>query len=153
MLGLFAHLLRALVRFPLRCLCALPPCEHLGSVHENGDFNRLTHRVLGVAEQIRYCDRKANVFFDTYDGYKHGPYDPMHDPINCTWGFHRPPLLQEEGSVTCHTSKEAVLAARAKEARLRRWNVQPNMGIFQNYNGKQVWSINDRVVDLYREYI
>ena len=43
------------------------------------------HTVLGVAEQIRYCDRKANPWFDT----PRSGYDMNLDPINCTWGFHR----------------------------------------------------------------
>ena len=127
-------------------------CEDLGDPHENGDFNRLTHRVVGVAEQIRFCDRRANVFFDTYDGAKHGPYDPMKNPINCTWGFHRPPLLPEEGRPTCHTSRLVAMEARAKEMK-RRWSRQPNTGIYMAYNGAQVWSTNDRVHDLYQEYV
>ena len=123
-------------------------CEDLGSAAANREFNQITHRVLGVAEQIRYCDRRANTWFDA----PRGSYDPMRNPINCTWGFHRPPLLPESGSPTCLTSRAAVLAERAKET-TRRWTTQGNQGIFANYNGVQTWSTNDRVVDYYRQYI
>ena len=54
-------------------------CEDLGSPSENRHFNEIIHRVLGVAEQIRYCDRRANTFFD-HKLTK--PYDPMRNPIN-----------------------------------------------------------------------
>ena len=53
-------------------------CEDLGSASANREFNQITHRVLGVAEQIRYCDRRANTHFDT----PHRGYDAMKNPIN-----------------------------------------------------------------------
>jgi hypothetical protein len=52
-------------------------CEDLGSSSENSAFNQITHRVLGVAEQVRYCDRAANTWFDAH---KEG-FDPMQNPI------------------------------------------------------------------------
>ena len=123
-------------------------CEDLGSGAANREFNQLTHRVLGVAEQIRYCDRKANTFFDTP---LRGGYDQMRNPINCTWGFHRPPLLPE-GGARCAGTKAAMLEERMREA-TRSWTRQGNYGMFTNYHGAQVWSTNDRVTDLYRQYI
>ena len=44
------------------------------------------------------------------------------------------------------------MEARAKEMK-RRWSRQPNTGIYMAYNGAQVWSTNDRVHDLYQEYV
>ena len=123
-------------------------CENLGSPAENARFNELTHRVLGVAEQIRYCDRRANTLFDAP---LKGPYNAMSNPINCTWGFHRPPQLPER-EVLCSTSRAQLRDERMQEP-VRRWQVQPNAGIYAEYNGEQVWSVNDRVRDLYREYV
>ena len=54
-------------------------CEDLGSGGANRAFNTITHRVLGVAEQVRYCDRRANTWFDA----PRGGYDNMRNPINC----------------------------------------------------------------------
>ena len=123
-------------------------CEDLGSPEENRAFNALTHRVLGVAEQIRFCDREANTLFDAP---LREPYDPMRHPINCTWGFHRPPLLPDT-TVRCATGRAQLRDERLQQP-LRRWVQQPNAGIYRNYHGEQVWSINDRVRDLYREYV
>ena len=53
-------------------------CEDLGTSAANREFNQIFHRVLGVAEQIRYCDRRANTWFDT----PHSGYDQMKNPIN-----------------------------------------------------------------------
>ena len=129
-------------------------CEDLGSSGANAQFNKITHRVLGVAEQIRYCDRRANTFFDSPI---RGGYDDKRNPINCTWGFHRPPLLPEgdcgaDRQGCCPRRKEQLLQARMKET-TRSWSRQGNWGIFANYNGVQTWSTNDRVMDLYRQYI
>ena len=78
---------------------------------------------------------------------------PAFDPCAVsTWGFHRPPLYDESGSSTCRTSREAILAERGQEAH-RKWSAQGNYGMFSNYNGVNTWSTNDRVMDLYRQYI
>ena len=69
-----------------------------------------------------------------------------------TWGFHRPPLLPESGAPVCRTSREAVLVDRAQEV-ARKWTAQGNYGMFSAYNGVNTWSTNDRVMDLYRQYI
>jgi hypothetical protein len=126
-------------------------CEDLGAGTANDAFNKVMHRVLGTAEQIRYCDRKANPFFD-----KPTPgYDNMKNPINCTWGFHRPPPLPAGGRAaggTCLTEPAAILAARDVEAR-REWTAQVNAGSFAKYNGAQVYSTRNRVHDLYPTFI
>ena len=124
-------------------------CEDLGGAAANRDFNQITHRVLGVAEQIRYCDRRANTLFDAP---LRGGYDANRNPINCTWGFHRPPPLLDSGPARCHSSKAQMLAGRHVETQ-RRWTTQGNIGMFSSYHGAQVWSTNDRVVDFYRQYI
>ena len=123
-------------------------CEDLGSAGANREFNKITHRVLGVAEQIRYCDRRANTYFDHP---VRGAYDAMKNPINCTWGFHRPPALPE-ASHTCATRREELVERRSREV-LHQWENQGNWGMFSNYKGAQVWSTNDRVLDLYRQFI
>jgi hypothetical protein len=124
-------------------------CEDLGSSVANAKFNGIMHRVLGVAEQIRYCDREANPWFESAG---RTPYDNMKNPINCTWGFHRPPLFS---SASCPTQAAAVLAGRteAVEQQKRQWTVQPNAGMYANYNGVQTWSTSNRVLDVYREYV
>ena len=123
-------------------------CEDLGTGWANREFNTITQRVLGVAEQIRYCDRKANTFFDTPI---RGAYDQMKNPINCTWGFHRPPLLPE-GGATCAAEKAQLLSERMRQTQ-RKWTQQGNYGMFAHYNGAQTWSTQNRVMDLYRQYI
>ena len=74
-------------------------CEDLGSDQNNNDFNKVMHTVLGVAEQVRYCDDVEN---PTYGQGPNG-YDEWANPINCTWGFHRPPPLVVGGAraATC----------------------------------------------------
>ena len=123
-------------------------CEDLGSEAENAKFNGIIHRVLGVAEQIRYCDREANPWFE--GAGKNAPYDNMKNPLNCTWGFHRPPALS---SASCPTQAAAMLAARMLPEQKRQWTAQPNAGMFANYHGVQTWSTSDRVLDVYREYV
>ena len=124
-------------------------CEDLGTPAANRKFNGVMHRVLGVAEQIRYCDRRANTFFDTPAKAR---YDAMKNPINCTWGFHRPPPLPESAAAACASTPAAALEARAAEVR-RAWSAQPNSGIYAGYRGVQTWSTSDRVHDLYPKYI
>ena len=124
-------------------------CEDLGSRRANREYNEMVHRVLGVAEQIRYCDRHANPFFDAP---LIGGYDAMRNPINCTWGFHMPPAMPERNSIECPRNVGRLLADRRPEI-LRQWTVQNNVGMFSRYNGRQTWSTHDRVVDYYRAYI
>jgi len=123
-------------------------CEDIGDPAANREFNGIIHTVLGVAEQIRYCDRRANTWFDA----KRGAYDQMRNPINCTWGFHRPPPLPEKPQQRCRTAAADILGERLVVP-VRQWNDQGLFGMFANYHGKQVWSINERVADLYRQYI
>ena len=73
----------------------------------------------------------------------------MRHPINCTWGFHRPPQLPERQAATCPRGAARISAADVT----RQWSAQPNMGMFMNYHGVQTWSINERVADFYRQYI
>ena len=35
----------------------------------------------------------------------------------------------------------------------RKWTQQGNYGMFAHYNGAQTWSTQNRVMDLYRQYI
>ena len=83
----------------------------------------------------------------------------MANPINCTWGFHRPPRLPTHGEAACPTSAADVRSARRRasqqqqDALHKKWYVQRNIGIYANYNGVQTWSIDERVEDLYRRYI
>ena len=122
-------------------------CEDLGDHAANREFNGIMHTVLGVAEQVRYCDEVEN------PTYGRGPaaYDEWQNPINCTWGFHRPPALPE-ASHTCATRREELVERRSREV-LHQWENQGNWGMFSNYKGAQVWSTNDRVLDLYRQFI
>ena len=107
-------------------------CEDLGSAAENRQFNKEMDKVLGIAEQIRFCDRRANPYFDK----KHPEgYDAMKTPINCTWGFHRPPRLLSEPA--CGGSVEAILQARFRAEEPRQWTRQPNAGEFALYQGTQ----------------
>ena len=76
---------------------------------------------------------------------------PVPSTVPGTWGFHRPPLLPESRA-ECAVQPSQILAERSREA-VRQWSTQGNWGIFTSYNGAQVWSTNDRVADLYREYI
>ena len=57
-----------------------------------------------------------------------------------------------EREVLCSTSRAQLRDERMQEP-VRRWQVQPNAGLFAEYHGEQVWSVNDRVRDLYREYV
>jgi len=123
-------------------------CESLGSRSKNRDFNQIIHRVLGVAEQVRYCDHAANLWFDL----PHRTYDAMTNPANCTWGFHPPPPLPESLGATCATDPEQIRAQRLSAPK-RMWRVQPNEGLYRDYNGVQTWSVEDRVEDLYTQYV
>jgi len=112
-------------------------CEDLGSTSENQAFNEIMHRVLGIGEQIRFCDARAN---PTYNGRQD---DPNH-PINCTWGFHRPPQLPQGG--TCVASKDEILQSRNKEIpRTFRGNT-----VMGSWNA---WSTSDRAGYLYHHYM
>ena len=141
-------------------------CEDLGSFFENRAFNQVMHRVLGIAEQVRlsdpaapltrlprvlgpehamlclwvteqvrYCDAKVN---PTYNGRQD---DPLH-PINCTWGFHRPPELPQQ----CGKTKAEILDARNSEVP-RTFHGGPSMGSWNS------WSTNDRAGYLYHQYM
>ena len=121
-------------------------CEDLGSVDKNAEFNTIMHTVLGVAEQVRYCDEVEN------PTYGRGPmaYDEWNNPINCTWGFVRPPALPdasggEQGK--CKTSVDAILADRWREIG-RTWD-NPLFGGFQRKR-RQAWSTRDRPAYLHK---
>ena len=109
-------------------------CEDLGSTKENGEFNQIMHIVLGVAEQVRYCDAAEN---PTYD---RAPNDEWGNPINCTWGFHRPPQLGSP-QTTCLTEIPEILKARWAEV-----DRQFDGPSFFNPAAKrrQAWSTRDR---------
>ena len=126
-------------------------CEDLGSVQANTEFNDIIDTVLGVAEQIRYCDRKENPWFNRPTG----PYDFNKYPINCTWGFHRPPLLPEEEAerTRCTAAKSDEVAQLRNRELQRDWTQQPNRGMYADYSGLQMWSTKKRVRDLFRKYV
>ena len=113
-------------------------CEDLGSAKQNAEFNQIMHVVLGVAEQVRYCDEGEN------PSYGRGPnaYDEWQNPINCTWGFHRPPPLPErDGHGQCERSVGRILETRWREP-ARRWD-NPFFAGFQSKR-RQAWSTRDR---------
>ena len=113
-------------------------CEDLGSPQANAEFNTIMHTVLGVAEQVRYCDEFEN------PSYGRGPnaYDEWQNPINCTWGFHRPPPLPEgENHGRCLADIPRLLEERWKEP-VRRFD-NPLFGGFQSKR-RQAWSTRDR---------
>ena len=111
-------------------------CEDLGSSAENAAFNKVMHRVLGIAEQVRYCDADENRH---YNGRQD---DPRH-PINCTWGFVRPPLM---GGGRCQRDIAAAIADRRKE-QPREWS-----GGWGS-SSRERWSTRDRPGYLYREFM
>ena len=91
------------------------------------------HTVLGIGEQVRYCDAKVNPRYN-------GRQDDYNNPINCTWGFHRPPEMGTAG---------ACLADIADNLRLRHEEPQ------RKFTGghREAWSTRDRAGYLYRNYM
>jgi hypothetical protein len=121
-------------------------CESIGSSAANQQFNAVMHRVLGIAEQIRFCDAADNRWYN-------GRQDDRAVPINCTWGFHRPPLLPEAGGLlgmggsalpACEREPSAILAARMAEPE-RSWT--------SSFGGRNLWSTTDRAGALYHQYM
>ena len=123
-------------------------CEDLGSAKANAEFNTIMHTVLGVAEQVRYCDAGEN---PTYGRAGASAYDDYSNPINCTWGFTRPPLLPEGPSAlgqllpgtppppTCSRDLATIRAGRLAPPE-RVWN-NPSRASGKR---KQAWSTRDR---------
>ena len=109
-------------------------CETLGDGAKNKEFNDIMHTVLGVAEQVRYCDEAEN---PTYGKGPHA-YDEWLNPINCTWGFHRPPKLPEAEPPMCGTDARSILDARWAET-TRSWS---NPGWHRKR--REAWSTRDR---------
>ena len=116
-------------------------CEDLGSVSANHGFNSVMHTVLGIGEQIRFCDAVENPRYN-------GRQDDYNNPINCTWGFHRPPLLPESllSKTTCPKTAEEMIALRLTPPK-REWNWQPGS------TRHEAWSTRDRAGYLYRNYM
>jgi len=116
-------------------------CEDLGSADENKKFNTIIHRVLGIGEQVRFCDAAVN---PRYTGSQNDP----RNPINCTWGFHRPPPLPEgpwfgnDPHTVCKKDPAQILADRLAEPK-RDWTG----------GGRERWSTRDRPGYLYRGYM
>ena len=96
-------------------------------------LTQVMHTVLGIAEQVRFCDAKVN---PTYNGRQ----DDYRNPINCTWGFHRPPKMGAEGA--CLPSLQANYDLRNGEIK-RAWTV----------HSREAWSTRDRAGYLYRNYM
>jgi len=117
-------------------------CEDLGSSEENSAFNAIIHRVLGIAEQVRYCDAKENPRYN-------GRQDDPKAPINCTWGFHRPPPLPVKSSLwggelpKCKTDPAEIVRDRLAEP-TRDW---------KSLGSRERWSTSDRPGYLYRGYM
>ena len=98
--------------------------------------------------QVRYCDREEN---PRYNGRQDDPVNP----INCTWGFHRPPQLPESeptGGTCTVKDPEAILAARRAEPK-RSWSGGGRRSEFGGSKGRQSWSTRDRPGYLYRNYM
>ena len=121
-------------------------CEHLGSTQANREFNAIMHTVLGVAEQVRYCDEFEN---PTY-GIGPNAHDEWANPINCTWGFHRPPPLPEAEPVQCLKDAAAMLASRLVEPK-RSWDNVPRWSGPRHGRRRQAWSTNDRPAYLHKQ--
>ena len=119
------------VKVDARSLAAL--CEDIGTPAQNDKFNQEMHTVLGIAEQVRFCDAKVNPRYT-------GRQDDYKNPINCTWGFHRPPKMGAEGA--CLSSLGANLQLRNAETK-RDWKI----------NSREAWSTRDRAGYLYRNYM
>ena len=93
---------------------------------------------------MRYCDNAEN------PSYGRGPaaYDEWHNPINCTWGFHRPPVLPVHGADgACRRDVPAILSERWREVE-RKWD-NPAYGGFQAKR-RQAWSTRDRPAYLHK---
>mmetsp|Transcript_94879 Transcript_94879/g.284334 ORF Transcript_94879/g.284334 Transcript_94879/m.284334 type:complete len:101 (+) Transcript_94879:2652-2954(+) len=99
------------------------------------------HTVLGIGEQIRYCDGVENPRYN-------GRQDDYTNPINCTWGFHRPPPLPENliGGAECPRSATEMIALRQKPPS-RNWDWRPGS------SRQEAWSTHDRAGYLYRNYM
>jgi len=108
-------------------------CEDIGTPAQNEQFNKVMHTVLGIAEQVRFCDAKVNPRYN-------GRQDDYRNPINCTWGFHRPPKMGAEGA--CLPSLQANRDLRNGEIK-RDWKV----------GSREAWSTRDRAGYLYRNYM
>ena len=118
-------------------------CESMGASAANAEFNTLMHRVLGIAEQVRYCDRAANPRWN-------GRQDSFTNPINCTWGFTRPPPLPEAALFgmgggelpKCETDPAALLRSRLE-------------GPTRTFSGtaNSRYSTRDRAQTLFRQYM
>ena len=95
-------------------------------------------------EQVRYCDNAEN---PTY-GMGPNAYDEWKNPINCTWGFHRPPKLPEaDGEATCSRDPARLRAERLKMVE-RHWDNPSYGGFF--VRRKQAWSTRDRPAYLHK---
>ena len=97
-----------------------------------------------IAAQVRYCDATEN------PTYGIGPYahDEWRNPINCTWGFHRPPKLPEHGEPQCARELEAARAERLVEA-TRKWDNPSYRGLMSRR--RQAWSTPDRPAYLHKQ--
>ena len=138
---LLAFSLPPLIHTPLLSLLLLH--QDLGSAAANRDFNTIMHTVLGVAEQVRYCDAYEN---PTY-GIGPNAHDEWRNPINCTWGFQRPPKLPETDSPQCSTDATEMLASRLVEAQ-RKWDNPAYRGFMSRR--RQAWSTPDRPAYLHK---
>ena len=103
---------------------------------------------------MRYCDLVEN---PSYGRGGAQAYDEWHNPINCTWGFHRPPLLPEGGGGgggglfggargTAGFPVAPACTADAAAIRAARWAEVQRPFDNPNYGGKrrQAWATRDR---------
>lgn len=119
-------------------------CETLGDTSENAKFNQIMHQVLGVGEQIRYCDLGKNPTWANR-------VDDAKNPINCTWGFHRPPPLPESGSMFSRAADGAKCLSDVSKIREERLK-EPERE-WRKANIRESWSTKDRPGYLYRQYM
>ena len=116
---------------------------HANANRTEHDEKAFRHRVLGIAEQVRYCDRAANPRWN-------GRQDSFTNPINCTWGFTRPPPLPEAALFgmgggelpKCETDPAALLRSRLE-------------GPTRTFSGtaNSRYSTRDRAQTLFRQYM
>jgi hypothetical protein len=111
-------------------------CEDIGTAEANKKFNDVMRTVLGIAEQVRYCDKRVNPRYN-------GRQDDYQNPINCTWGFHRPPLMGTDSPGSACLRDPEQNRERRNEPPKRSWSV----------GNREAWSTRDRAGYLYRNYM
>ena len=90
-----------------------------------------------ITHNSRYCDKKVNPRYN-------GRQDDYNNPINCTWGFHRPPLMGGGASAGAACSADPAETLRIRnQAPQRSWTG----------GRREAWSTRDRAGYLYRNFM